>query len=85
MANINIRIDDNLKKDAERLFNDLGLNMSTATTMFLKQCLFCHGLPFEVRMDPFYSSANQAHLRRAIADLDAGNGSVHDLVEVENE
>ena len=26
MANINIRIDDNLKKDAENLFNDLGLN-----------------------------------------------------------
>lgn len=52
MANINIRIDDNLKKDAENLFNDLGLNMTTATTMFLKQCLYCHGLPFEVRMDP---------------------------------
>ena len=30
MANINIRIDDNLKKDAENLFNDLGLNMTTA-------------------------------------------------------
>ena len=29
MANINIRIDDNLKKDAENLFNDLGLNMTT--------------------------------------------------------
>ena len=47
MANINIRIDDNLKKDAENLFNDLGLNMTTATTMFLKQCLYCHGLPFD--------------------------------------
>ena len=66
MANINIRIDDNLKKDAENLFNDLGLNMTTATTMFLKQCLYCHGLPFEVRMDPFYSATNQAHLRGQI-------------------
>ena len=73
MANINIRIDDNLKKDAENLFNDLGLNMTTATTMFLKQCLYCHGLP------------NQAHLRRAIADLDAGNGKAHELIEVEDE
>ena len=44
MANINIRIDDNLKKDAENLFNDLGLNMTTATTMFLKQCLYCHAV-----------------------------------------
>lgn len=85
MANINIRIDDNLKKNAENLFNDLGLNMTTATTMFLKQCLYCHGLPFEVRMDPFYSATNQAHLRRAIADLDAGNGKAHELIEVEDE
>lgn len=85
MANINIRIDDDLKKNAEILFNDLGLNMTTATTMFLKQCLLCHGLPFEVRIDPFYSAENQAHLRRAIADLDAGHGQEHKLIEVADE
>ena len=85
MANINIRIDDTLKKDAENLFNDLGLNMTTATTMFLKQCLLCHGLPFEVRMDPFFSATNLAHLHRAIADLEAGKGEAHELIEVEDE
>ena len=85
MANINIRIDDDLKKNAEILFNDLGLNMTTATTMFLKQCLLCHGLPFEVRIDPFYSAENQAHLRRAIADLDAGHGQERKLIEVADE
>ena len=85
MANINIRIDDTLKKAAENLFNDLGLNMTTATTMFLKQCLLCHGLPFEVRMDPFFSATNQAHLHRAIADLEAGKGEAHELIEVEDE
>lgn len=84
MANINIRIDDSLKKDAEALFSDLGLNMTTATTIFLKQCLLCRGLPFEVRMDPFYSAVNQAHLRRAVADLDAGQGTAHELIEVED-
>lgn len=84
MANINIRIDDKLKKEAETLFNDLGLNMTTATTIFLKQCLLCHGLPFEVRMDPFYSAENQAHLRRAISDLEAGKGTVHQLIEVDD-
>ena len=35
-ANINVRVDENLKKEAEGLFNDLGLNMSSAITMFLK-------------------------------------------------
>lgn len=84
MANINIRIDDDLKKDAEALFNDLGLNMTTATTMFLKQCVYRHGLPFEVSMDPFYSATNQSHLRRAVAQLDAAGGTAHELTEVED-
>ena len=35
-ANINVRVDAELKKEAEGLFNDLGLNMSSAITMFLK-------------------------------------------------
>lgn len=33
-TNINVRVDENLKKDADELFSDLGLNMSTAITMF---------------------------------------------------
>lgn len=85
MANINVRIDDNLKRDAETLFDALGLNMTTATTMFLKQCVRHQGLPFDVRLDAFYSASNMAHLRRAIADLDAGGGEAHDLIEAAGE
>ena len=32
--------------------------------------------------DPFYSEANQARLRKAVADLNAGKGKAHELVEV---
>ena len=39
-TNINVRVDENLKKDADELFSDLGLNMSTAITMFLKSAEF---------------------------------------------
>lgn len=48
-SNINIRIDAQLKKDAEELFNDLGLTMSTAISMFLRSALNNDGIPFEVR------------------------------------
>lgn len=48
-TNINVRVDTSLKQDADRLFNDLGLNMSTAITMFLKSALKCDGIPFAVR------------------------------------
>ena len=43
-SNINVRVDSELKEEAEDLFKDLGLNMSTAITMFLN-----NGIPFEVK------------------------------------
>lgn len=48
-TNINVRVDSELKKSAETLFNDLGLNMSTAVTMFLKSAVANDGIPFEVK------------------------------------
>lgn len=52
-TNINVRVDANLKQSAESLFADLGLNMSTAITMFLKSAVNHDGIPFEVkRMSP---------------------------------
>lgn len=48
-TNINIRVNAELKKDAELLFADLGLNMSTAITMFLKSAVNHNGIPFEIK------------------------------------
>ena len=48
-TNINVRVDTKLKKLAENLFKDLGLNMSTAITMFLKTAIKHEGIPFEIR------------------------------------
>ena len=47
--NINVRVDTELKHSAEALFNDLGLNMSVAITMFLKSAVSHDGIPFEVK------------------------------------
>lgn len=48
-TNINVRVDTDLKREAEALFSDLGLNMSTAITMFLKNAVNNNGIPFEVK------------------------------------
>ena len=48
MANVSIRMDDNLKKQAEDLFNDLGMNLTTAFTIFVKQAIREQGIPFEI-------------------------------------
>ena len=51
MANINvtIRMDEQLKAQADELFNDLGLSLSSAITMFVKQAVREQRIPFEVK------------------------------------
>lgn len=48
-TNINVRVDSMLKQEAETLFNDLGLNMSSAINMFLRSAIMHNGIPFEVK------------------------------------
>lgn len=48
-TNLNIRIDDELKKEAEDLFRYLGLTMSSAITMFLRSAVNNDGIPFELK------------------------------------
>ena len=48
-VNINVRVDSELKSEAEALFTDLGMNMSTAITIFLKSAVSHNGIPFEIR------------------------------------
>lgn len=50
-TNLNIRIDSDLKKQAENIFNELGLNMSTALTVFLRQTVRSNGIPFDMRLE----------------------------------
>ena len=51
MANVttSIRMDADTKKAATELLNDLGLDLSSAVNIFLRQCLLHNGLPFEVK------------------------------------
>lgn len=51
-ALIQIRIDENIKKDADALFSDLGLDTPTAIRIFLNQAIRRHGLPFDVSLSP---------------------------------
>lgn len=44
----NISLDENLKKASQALYSDLGMDLSTAVTIFLKQSLRVQGIPFPV-------------------------------------
>ena len=72
MANISVRMDDTLKQQTEVILDELGLNMSTAITMFAKAIVRERRLPLDLSIDPFYSSVNQAVLSKRIAEYEAG-------------
>ena len=50
MATINIRVDENLKCNSEKIFNELGLGMTAALTIFLKAVVRNNGLPFPLEI-----------------------------------
>jgi DNA-damage-inducible protein J len=79
--NVTIRLDREVKENAEKLFGEFGLNLSTAFGVFVRQSLRQGKIPFEI-YDPFYSEKNQARLARSIADAEAGKLTEHDLIEV---
>jgi len=43
---VTIRVDNDLKTEVEELFDDIGLNMTTAITCFLKKCVDTGAIPF---------------------------------------
>ncbi len=80
-TNITIRMDADLKKQAEELFSDLGMNLTTAFTVFAKQAVREQKLPFAV------SRTYNAETLQAIEDARNGIGlsrgftSVAELME----
>jgi DNA-damage-inducible protein J len=82
-TNINVRVDEDVKKKAEDLFGRLGFNVSTAVNIFLRKSLSEHGLPFDVNEDPFYSPANMERLQHSIQQMKQGNVVVKSMDELE--
>lgn len=50
-TNLNIRTDKEVKDAAEKIFSELGLNMTTAVNMFLRQTIRENGIPFELKLN----------------------------------
>ena len=85
MAQISLRVDDDVKRNAERTFDDIGLSMSTAINIFLKAVVRENRIPFELTADPFYSRENMAELERRVSDIRTGKSVLkpHELIEAE--
>ena len=84
MAQINIRIDDETKRQAEELFGQMGLTMTSAIMVFIKQSVNDNAIPFRVSAK---NAAYHEKLMQAKRDWENGrkNYHYHDLIEVEDD
>jgi len=84
-ATLSIRMDEDIKKRFDAFCADAGMNATVAVNMFARAVLRENRIPFEItgRDDPFYSAKNQARLKAAKEQLEAGRGVAHELIEAE--
>ena len=81
---LSVRMDDEVKRKFDAFRAEVGMNASVAINLFAKTVIREHRIPFEISADPFWSEENQSVLRRSVAQLDAGKGTTHELIEVED-
>lgn len=80
---LQVRLDRQLKKEADRFFSAAGMDTTTAVRVFLRQVIIRRAIPFDIIADdPFYGVANQNVLKRSIRQLESGNGKAHALAKV---
>ena len=84
-TNVNIRMDEELKKQFDEFCSNIGMSMTTAICIFAKKAVREQKIPFEISADPFYNTTNIERLEKAIKDLDNGKGKAHEIIEVEDE
>ena len=80
---VNIRMDENVKKNMEKLCNELGITISAAFNIFARKMIRENGIPFDVTADPFYSESNMQALDESIKQLEEGKVVVKTLKELE--
>ena len=80
---VNIRMDEDLKKAMERTCHSLGMNMTTAFTIFARKMSREKRIPFEVSIDPFYSESNMKAIDEAAEQIKRGQIVIKTLEELE--
>ena len=80
-TNFSVRMDSDIKKQCESLYGELGMNLTTAINVFLRQSLRVGGFPFEVKLDQPNKETMAAMLE---AERIAKDPSVNHYTDVED-
>lgn len=81
LVDIYFKLDKEIKNKLDQVCSNLGLSVNDVFEVLAKKIAVENRIPFDMAIDPFYSESNIAHLRQGIADLNAGKGTEHDIIE----
>ena len=83
-TNLTIRIDEDIKRDAESLFNRIGLNLSSAINVFFRQAIREQSIPFELKpYDEYYTGENLTRLQRSMEQSQRGEVITFTMADLE--
>ena len=83
-TNITIRLDEDVKKEAEVLFAKMGLNMSSAINVFFRQTIAEQAIPFIIKApNNYFNETNMKHLEESISQVKSGNVIIKTMAELE--
>ena len=87
LVTLTARVDEKDKASFDAFCSNVGLNVSTAVNLFVKAVLRENRIPFEITQtsDAFFSEENMAYVKRSVQELREGKGTVHQLIEVDDE
>ena len=74
-------MEEDLRKDFERVIDDLGLSITSAFTVFAKAVVRSNAIPFSLEADNFYGKENQDELERRIDLLEKGESKGQQVIK----
>ena len=83
-TNVNIRMDEDLKKQFDKFCTNIGMSMTTAICVFAKKVVMEQRIPFEISLkDPFYSEENIKYVENIVDKINRGEAKIeeHKLIE----
>ncbi len=86
LSTLTARVDEKDKISFDAFCSSVGLTSSAAINLYVKAVLREKRIPFEIKQeDPFFNAANQAYVLKSVQELRSGKGTVHELIEADDE
>lgn len=80
-VNLSVRLDAELKREADALLSELGMNMTTAINLFLKQTVRNQSIPFSISMNTVPNKATLAAMQEALEMERTGSGNAYRSID----